>query len=976
MLSRPKIFISRCVVYHACMIHFKRIIAFVTVAALSLALVACANTGDSKNGGTSASALSALFPTGTVVLQDRPDRLLVQLPNGLLILTQELHTQPVVTTQAWVKTGSIFEQEHVGQGLSHFLEHLLAGGTTDKRPEGETNKILGQIGAHTNAQTGMETVRYYINTTSQHTETSIDLMSDWMLNSKITPEEYNREREVIQHEFEMGQGDPNRIMWKLTNLARYRHHPARHPTIGYIDEFLKISRDEIYNFYKRMYVPNNMVMVVVGDIDRVKAALWVATRWADAKPGKLPTISLPSESKLLGGATEASDKASIQRPRLRLSWPGTRLAGEDDFAMDLLAGVLGQGESSRLVQSIRDTEPLVTNVSAYNMSETWGEGMFIIDAEVSSPVAAVKAAILEQIDALIKGGIKPAELERAKRKTLAAIAFEGQSAEAMADRFTRDLIGMGDPDYLNWYATQIQAITAEQVVAAAKRHLTREQLMTLTLLPTDRGEKPPALKRPTDFKDNDPAAAKLPREIISLDNSTLVAKLRTAMAKAGAVSNKQIVVDPINFHELPNGVRVIVQRTTLVPAVSIQVFQKGGVLSDEKLKEGYANAAAMMLLKGTSTRSNKQIHELIESMGAQIESQCANNSSFLKAECLATDFGPMMELIGDVIVNPSFPEAEWAKFQPRLLAAIARQTDSWDGELRKRFRTILFGEDPNGRYHAWSQGPLGRADVIKAAKAANLADFYRKHIAASNTIVAIFGNIDESTALAAAQRAFGSLPKDAAVKLELVNPVTPPEPSVTAYQTDKQLAAVSIGFGPGVTRADKDVPALAVMTRVISTFPNGWLEEQLRGKGPGLVYSVGAGNSTGLVTGYFGVSFNTGTATITESLKRSLEVIRRARETTVDAEALQRAKAGVIAEEVFEKQSNDARAMEAALNSLYGLPADEAERYVKAVENVTPADIQRVAKAHLNNPTVVILSNDKVDEAAAKKLVEDFAKAK
>ena len=143
MLSRPKIFISRCVVYHACMIHFKRIIAFVTVAALSLALVACANTGDSKNGGTSASALSALFPTGTVVLQDRPDRLLVQLPNGLLILTQELHTQPVVTTQAWVKTGSIFEQEHVGQGLSHFLEHLLAGGTTDKRPEGETNKILG-----------------------------------------------------------------------------------------------------------------------------------------------------------------------------------------------------------------------------------------------------------------------------------------------------------------------------------------------------------------------------------------------------------------------------------------------------------------------------------------------------------------------------------------------------------------------------------------------------------------------------------------------------------------------------------------------------------------------------------------------------------------------------------------------------------------------------------------------------------------
>lgn len=955
------------VVYDACMNHIQRAIVSVLIAVFCLGLSACAT---SEKPSDVSSAVSSQFPAGTTILQDRPDRLLVQLPNGLLILTQELHTQPVVTTQAWVKTGSIFEQEHVGQGLSHFLEHLLAGGTTDKRAEDESNQILGRIGAQTNASTGMETVRYYINTTSEHAETSIDLMSDWMLHSKITKEEYERERDVIQHEFEMGQGEPGRIMWKITNLARYRYHPARHPTIGYIDEFLKITRDEIYNFYKRMYVPNNMVMVVVGDIDRVKAATWVANRWSSAKPGKLPTINLPRESKLLA-PVELSDKAGIQRPHLRLAWPGTRLAGEDDFAMDLLAGVLGQGESSRLVQSIRDGEPLVTSVSAYNMSETWGEGMFIIDAQVSSPVAAVKQAILEQIDALVKNGIKPEELERAKRKTLAAIAFDGQSAEALADRFTRDLIGMGDPDYLNWYATQIESITADQVVAAAKRHLTREQLMTLTLLPTDRGEKTSALKRPTDYQGTDPDANKVAREIIPLDNAALVSKLRAAMAKAGAVSNKQIVVDPIKYHQLSNGLNVVFQRTTLVPAVSIQVFQKGGVLADEKLKEGYANAAAMMLLKGTTTRSNKQIHEMIETMGAQMESQCANNSSFLKAECLTSDFAPMMDLIGDVIVRPSFPEAEWAKFQPRLLAAIAKQTDSWDGELRKRFRTVFFGEDPNGRYHAWSQGPLGRADVLKAAKAANLAEFYRKRLGASNTTVAIFGNVDEATAFAAAEKAFGAMPKDPEIKLALVDPATPAQATVHAFQTDKQLAAVSIGLSPGVKRNDPDVAALAVMSKVISTFPTGWLEEQLRGKGPGLVYSVGAGNATGLVTGYFGISFNTSAATVGEAVKRSLAVVRRAKETTVDDETLARAKAAVVAEEVFEKQSNDARAMEAALNSLYGLPRDESEKYVETVRKLTPADIQRVAKAHLNRPTVVIMSNEKVDEAAMKKIVEE-----
>jgi zinc protease len=380
-----------------------------------------------------------------------------------------------------------------------------------------------------------------------------------------------------------------------------------------------------------------------------------------------------------------------------------------------------------------------------------------------------------------------------------------------------------------------------------------------------------------------------------------------------------------------------------------------------------------MLLKGTESRTNQQIQELIESMGAEVDSQCANNSSFVKAECLSGDFQTIMALLGDVVTHPSFPQAEWGRLQPRLMAAIAKQMDSWNGELSRRFRTIYFGDDANGRYHAWSQGALGRADVVKAATAADLATFYKNHLAAENTIVAVFGDVDAREALAAADRAFGSMPKTAAVKMQIAKPVPPAKASVTSYQTDKQLAAVAIGLGPGISRADKDFAAMSVMTHVVSTFPSGWLETELRGKGPGLVYSVGGFNVTGLVPGYFGVSFNTGTNTVIEALKRSLEVLNRARDTVVDADTLQRAKAGVISDEVFDKQSNDARAQEAALDELYGMPHDESERFMQAINHVTPVDVQRVAKAHLNNPTVVILSNDKVDAAAAQQLIDAFA---
>ncbi len=146
----------------------------------------------------------------TKVLQQRPDRLIVQLPNRLIIIAQEIRTAPVVSAQVKVKTGSIYEQEHVGAGLSHFLEHLIAAGSTTTRTEKQSNAILGRIGGRTNAGTGLDTVTYYIDTTSDHTDTVIDLLSDWLINGQINQAEYEREREVIQREFESGRGDPGR----------------------------------------------------------------------------------------------------------------------------------------------------------------------------------------------------------------------------------------------------------------------------------------------------------------------------------------------------------------------------------------------------------------------------------------------------------------------------------------------------------------------------------------------------------------------------------------------------------------------------------------------------------------------------------------------------------------------------------------------------------------------------------------------
>ncbi len=180
------------------------------------------------------------------------------------------------------------------------------------------------MGAETNAGTSLDSVSYYINTTSQHAAQAIDLLSDWMQHSKIEPAELAREKDVILREFEMGEGEPGRILWKLTQGARYRAHPARHPTIGYVDEFKKIERDEVYDFYRRMYVPNNMVFVVTGDVDRKAVVDQIAKLWADADAARPAQALVPDRAA--AGLAARGARAWLRSSARGCAWPGRRPA--------------------------------------------------------------------------------------------------------------------------------------------------------------------------------------------------------------------------------------------------------------------------------------------------------------------------------------------------------------------------------------------------------------------------------------------------------------------------------------------------------------------------------------------------------------------------------------------------------------------------------------------------------------------------
>ena len=886
------------------------------------------------------------------VLQEREDRLMVELPNRMIVVVQQVPTAPVVSVQAWVKTGSIYEQEHVGAGLSHFLEHLLSGGSTSTRTETESSKILGKIGAQTNAATSLDTVRYYVNTTNQHTETAVDLMSDWMQNSLISQEEYDRERDVIQREFDMGKGEPGRIFWKLTQKARFENHPAKHPTIGYIDEFLKISRDEIYDFYRRMYVPNNIVFVVVGDIEKQKVVDQVAQLWKDQKPSDLPSVKFPIEEEIDQPRTVVGH-ADIKRVQVRLIWPGTQLSEAGDYELDLLAKVLGQGESSRLVQTVRDQDRLVTTISAYNQSFTWGKGFFGVDAEIATnelTVDEIKQAVLDQVALLRDQPVTEEELARSKRIVLSSVLQANQTAQGIASTLASDVIGSADPDYLQKYAQKIQSITVEQLQETAKKFLNDNRLITVVLEP-QKGEVPADLARD---EVTDAENAGLEYKPVNLDNSAVVKEMTVNLAKdAGQVT--PIQVDKPLMYTLDNGLRLIVQRSTVVPAVSMNMYWEGGLLGEKAGEEGIANAMAMMLNKGTKNMSAYQLAKTTESLGAGLAAASGRNTTYVTSSALKDDWKQVMELMSEIVLEPTFPQDEWLKLQPRLLAAIDRETASWAGELRAKFRDAYFGDYP------WASSTLGRRNVIEKLDADALKKYHATHLGASNTVISVVGDIDPQEVKTEVEKFFSKLPAKPEVAFAPKDPQTP-DTEALQYITQKPIAAVQIGFGPGIKRDNPDYAAIQVLATVMSDFPSGWLEQELRGKDGGLVYAVGAGNVTGLVPGYFTILFNTTSLQAPEAIQRSMSVVERAKKGDFPKADIDRAIQKVLTEEFFAKQSNSSLATEAALDELYGVHDPGAKKFMQEVVTMDAARLQEVANKYLHNPVVVVITDKQIPQ--------------
>jgi len=286
------------------------------------------------------------------------------LPNGLTVIVQEDRSAPVASVQAWCATGSVDENDHLGAGLSHILEHMLFKGTKTNPANAIAQKIQN-VGGYINAYTSFDRTVFWIDVPKDGVSVALDVLADAMMNSTLPAEDYAKEQEVIRREFAMGMDDPDRMAGQLLFATAYQRHPYRLPVIGLIDVFNQLTSEDVMRYYRARYVPNNLTFIVVGDVDADAVNKQLADFFKDYPAKSLTPVFIPSEPPQLG-RRETHEEFVTELTRLSLSWHIPEITHPDVPALDLLSTILGDGRSSRLYRQLREESGLAYGVSAFS----------------------------------------------------------------------------------------------------------------------------------------------------------------------------------------------------------------------------------------------------------------------------------------------------------------------------------------------------------------------------------------------------------------------------------------------------------------------------------------------------------------------------------------------------------------------------------------------------------------------------------
>ncbi|HLG93511.1 MAG TPA: pitrilysin family protein, partial [candidate division Zixibacteria bacterium] len=726
-----------------------------------------------------------------------------QLPNGLEVILSEDHRLPLVAANLWYHVGPA--NEDPGRtGFAHLFEHMMFQGS--KHVEGDSHfKLLEASGASDiNGTTDFDRTNYFETLPSNQLELALWMEADRMgfLLDKLTQANLTNQQDVVRNE--RRQSVENRPYGIVEEEMFHQLYPSNHPyyasVIGSHADIQAAQLEDVKKFFKLYYAPNNASLAIVGDIDVAKTKKLVEKYFGSLKRGAdVPKLNATTPPITSERRTVVQDR--IELPRVYMAWITSSIFKEGDAEGGVVAQVLGGGKSSRLYKKLVYEKQIAQDVLAEQYSLILGSVFYVqVTARPGHSAEEIETAINEELEALQTQGPTEAEVERARNVIESGIIRGLETLGGfggVADRLNMYNHYLGNPDYLAQDLSRYGKVTPASVQKFAQEQLKSSSRAVVHGVP---GTPNLGAEVPTPQLDS----AQL---LSGAESVNLAEPWRSEVPKAAAERALKLPV-PESF-KLSNGLTIIYNQRPWLPITSARLVFKTGSDANPLDKPGLANFTVAMLDEGTKTKSALAIADEVAGLGANLSTNSTMDASQVSIQSLTKNFSNALNLLADVVLNPSFPEEEIERQRASRLAGLVQERENPSAVANRVMARVLYGSN-----HPYGYPEIGTEAAIKATGRADMHSFWEKNFVPNNAALVVAGSISKNELKTLAEKAFANWKPGTPAAPQLGSPATTPARVVIvdkpgAPQTQLRVAAI------GLPRSTPEYAALQVTNGVL-----------------------------------------------------------------------------------------------------------------------------------------------------------------
>ncbi|MFN4280958.1 M16 family metallopeptidase [Thermosynechococcus sp.] len=858
------------------------------------------------------------------------------LDNGLTVLIKEIPTAPVVSLQVWYRVGSRHEPKGEN-GIAHQLEHLMFKGT-QSRPV-QFGQLFYALGSSSNAFTSYDITAYHHTAPADQLEPLLILEADRLRNILMTPDALESEKRVVISELQGYENSPEYRLSRAVMAALYPHHPYGLPVGGTARDVEQFTLSAVKNFYHQYYRPDNAVVVIAGDVRPPRALELVKKTF-----GQIPRPTAPLKFPALPSPTAGSSQ------RIRLTEPGSApllqlvvpipaMTHPDQAALDVLDMLLSGGRSSYLYQKLIETGQ-ASSIHSYAMALQEG-GWFEIGA-IAAPqqsLETIEQTIGQILDQLAQHPLSGAELQRAKQQLKANFVLRNRDIDAQASQLANDETLTGDYRFSDRHLAAIEQVTAADVQRVVQTYFGRDRWIVGEFIPSQFAEVELSGR---------PSTQTTAHELVGEppDPQTIAAYLPQGSGDSAAAL-RPTAVETLT---LENGLRVLLLVDRSTPTITLAGRIDAGTAYDLLTQPGVAHLTAANLLNGTRHKTALTLAQTLEDRGISLEFSAFRDGVDIEGYALADELPTLLETLGEVLQEATFPESELQLSRQRYLTALRLEADDPARWGRRVLQQTLY--PPNHPLH-----PFATPESVQAIQRQDVVNFYRAAYRPERTILVLVGDFDPKAVRSRLNDIFGSWqPQTAPLSLAFPAVSPPPQPLFkNAVIAGKSQAITYLG-APGIDRRDPHFYAAMLMNHILGgdTLASR-LGTEIRDR-QGLTYGIYSFFSAGRQAGPFVIQLQTAPEDTAKAIDATRQLLREARHQGLTAAELDAAKRSLGNTYMVELADVDVLARALVANASVDLPPQELQTFGDRLQAVTLDQVNQALQDLIDPDRLVIVT--------------------